>query len=915
MRKEQWEQIEQLWQQAQNLPEQEQLIFVQTAPVSDEIVRQEVLAMLQHEASDADFLAAPAMEDAARQLAHEHLNSSTHIKSGQQLGNYEIIKQIGAGGMGTVYLARDLNLPRQVAVKVLPEFLAEEPDRLKRFKREAEMLAQMNHPNIAALVDYDRENSNAPRFLVMEFVPGETLAERLDRGQLEFQAIASIFRQIAAALKAAHAQGVIHRDLKPANIKITPDGAIKVLDFGLAKSTAPKATIADTAATRARHKITPAPTLTQPQMILGTPGYMSPEQVRGESNLDQRCDWWAFGCMLYETLTGENPFRAASNADTNAAILTKEPDWQALPINTPPRLVKLVHRCLQKNVVQRLRQADEAIQLLENVKENSPLTNLLLHSRRFAPHIGLAAAALALLVFGFWAYKKLLPQAPITLAIVPTTIDLPCQQSEIIAMLLNDKLKDVRGIQLLPKVASERSQPFLMIDATAAQAALTQGASNVLKISAVDCSGTNAAINYSLTNRQGKEIQGRVTDVNQLLASVISVLDLKNAGTIQASEQDRNYFRAVALLEPLVNESVIDEAIEILNKLEKSDDKNLARIKGALALAWRYKFTHSQKLPDRDKAVSYCEQATKIDALQKDVLLFCGQVALAINDNDQAIAKFQRVLQQENNPSAQIGLAQAYENKSDFEAAEKAYQQAIAQRPDFWYAYNEMAGFYFERGNFAKAEVNSKKVTELLENNAYGFNNLALTLLYQEKLDVAFDTFRKALSLNHHPQIYQSMGAAYLLAGDCPKALEAFQNGLRAEPTSPELTGALGDAYSCDKTQKKAADNQYAQAIAGLSQMDISQDAYSLSLLADWQAQRGNKPQALEKIHAALVLEPSNQEVIMSAVRVFRLTNQANELEIYLPKVAQNPKSIFEIKHDPLLKTLLLEKKYQSLIK
>ena len=231
--------------------------------------------------------------------------------------------------MGEVYRARDTKLNRDVAIKVLLPAVANDPDRLGRFSREAQVLASLNHPNIAQI--HGLEESDGTRALVMELVDGPTLAERIARGPIPIDDALPIARQIAAALEAAHEQGIIHRDLKPANIKLRPDGIVKVLDFGLAKALDPFSTAANVAASPTNT----SPVQTQLGVILGTAAYMAPEQAKGHP-ADRRSDIWAFGCVVYESVTGQRAFEGETLTDVSAAVLKDEPDWDALPINTPP---------------------------------------------------------------------------------------------------------------------------------------------------------------------------------------------------------------------------------------------------------------------------------------------------------------------------------------------------------------------------------------------------------------------------------------------------------------------------------------------------------------------------------------------------------------------------------------------------
>ena len=270
------------------------------------------------------------------------------LAPGTRLGVYEVTAQIGEGGMGQVFRAIDTKLKRHVAIKILPPALAADHDRLTRFQREAEVLASLNHPHIAGI--YGLEENDGASALVMELVEGEDLSQRISRGAIAIDEALPIAKQIAEALEAAHEQGIVHRDLKPANIKVRDDGTVKVLDFGLAKMLEPATVVP------ANPSLSPTittPGVTRYGVVLGTAGYMSPEQARGKP-ADKRSDVWAFGCVLYEMLTGKRVFEGAEITDVLAAVVRDEPDWSRLPAATPSGVRRLLRRALRKDRRQRL---------------------------------------------------------------------------------------------------------------------------------------------------------------------------------------------------------------------------------------------------------------------------------------------------------------------------------------------------------------------------------------------------------------------------------------------------------------------------------------------------------------------------------------------------------------------------------
>ncbi len=344
------------------------------------------------------------------------------LSAGSKIGIYEVVAPIGAGGMGEVYRARDSKLGRQVALKVLLDSFASDASRMARFEREAKLLASLNHPNIATI--HGLEDSGATRALIMELVEGPTLADRIRQGPVPMDEALPIARQICEALEFAHEHAVIHRDLKPANVKVTPDDAVKVLDFGLAKALEGDPASVDIATSPTMSRMA-----TQAGILLGTAAYMSPEQAKGKS-VDRRADIWAFGCVLYEMLTGKMAFRGETVTDTLAAVIKEEPDWSLLPANTPVRIRVLLQRCLQKDPKQRLRDIGDARISLDEVISGAPDANapasvpsLTRESRRL--WLVVAIAAVPVLVAAIFAYLYFRPKPPAAVQEVRFQVALP----------------------------------------------------------------------------------------------------------------------------------------------------------------------------------------------------------------------------------------------------------------------------------------------------------------------------------------------------------------------------------------------------------------------------------------------------------------------------------------------------------
>ena len=373
MKPERWRQIDALLGEALELESGRRDDFLNEACAGDEELRKRIDALLSAHAQAESFIEIPALALAAEAVADE-----TRSMVGRQLNHYHVSVLVGAGGMGAVWKARDAKLDRDVAIKTFAERLDPLKDPLARFEREARLLASLNHPNIATIHGF--EEDQGIRFLVLEFIDGETLDDRLRRGAIPLEESLRFARQISEALDAAHEKGVIHRDLKPANIKITGEGTVKVLDFGLAKALE----VADS----------PLPNIeaSDERMIVGTAAYMAPEQLLGRK-VDKRSDIWAFGVVLYEMVTGSRPFQGADSAETLSSVVTKEPDFERVPTS----LRNLLHKCLEKDPKNRLRDIADVWEL---VRDPSAAADAL-HAqtgRRFARLPWIMASVLGIVV-------------------------------------------------------------------------------------------------------------------------------------------------------------------------------------------------------------------------------------------------------------------------------------------------------------------------------------------------------------------------------------------------------------------------------------------------------------------------------------------------------------------------------------
>ena len=418
MTPERWRRVEELYHAALTRDESDRPAFLARACAGDDAMLREVETLLAQPTSKGGFLDGHAVVAATQMVS----DIGASMLTGRRLGAYQLHERIGIGGMGEVYRARDTKLGRNVAIKILPPHFTSQPDRLARFEREARVLASLNHPHIGAI--YGLEDADGVRALVLELVNGDTLADRIARGPIPPNEILTIARQIAEALEAAHEKGIVHRDLKPENIKITPDGVVKVLDFGLAKAAFGDAAPAD---------LTQSPTLTvggtKEGVILGTAAYMSPEQASGRP-ADKRADVWAFGVVLYEMLTGRRAFEGETTSIVLAKVIEREPDWTAIPPSTSPRLRELLRRCVRKDPKARIQAIGDARvqidELISGAMEETAATIATRPREQSRARAAWIVAALALIIAAALAvpatqyFLRVAPELLVTRFEIPT---------------------------------------------------------------------------------------------------------------------------------------------------------------------------------------------------------------------------------------------------------------------------------------------------------------------------------------------------------------------------------------------------------------------------------------------------------------------------------------------------------------
>jgi len=847
------------------------------------------------------------------------------LAPGTRLGQYEILAPLGAGGMGEVYQARDGRLGRDVAIKVLSGGVIGDAGRVARFEREARILASLNHPGIAAVYGFE-EHEGTP-FIVMELVPGETLAERMGSGGVPIEEALQIARQIADALESAHERGVVHRDLKPGNIKVTPEGRAKVLDLGLAKAFDVKSS----------DDMSQSPTMvleqTRPGVILGTAEFMSPEQARGKS-VDKRTDIWAFGCVVYEMLAGRRAFTGETITDVLATILNAEPAWDALPAATPLRVRELLRRCLQKDPNLRLRDIGEARIAIETAASE------LASGERRAPDLprsrtpliaAVAAAAIAVAVLWAWSARRgavpasqLKPPTGRYLAVLFTDLSgLPRAQMycDGLAATVRARLERFPSVQVTPPSSDT---PLAPADEELRQIAKGLGATLLLR-GTVQRLGEEVRVTYSMlevvTGHQiaGGTVDGAAADLfriqDQLAERVRIALDLRDepSGTwgtalaaIEPAAARESYAEALGFLERYDKESSVDAAIEILERLSQQGSSS-ALVQAALARAYLYKYTLTQVTSWADRGMKAIDRAVAIDRTLPEVHATRGEILLKTGQPAEARDEFQKAT--EANPrsvDAVLGLARAYAGVGLDSEAERTFQRAIALQPLAWSVYNAAGSFYFRQGNYAAASRMFEKVVALMPDSTRGLNNLGAVYTQMGRQEAARQAYARSAAIKPNDGAYSNLGTLEYFEGRYADAAKAFESAARLTPSKALYWANLGDALRWATESRALATEAYRTAIRlAEGQLAVNpRDGALHTTLAICYAKTGDLPKAREHIRRALDLEPNNPDTFLQAAVVANLDNRTEEALRLIRRAVTSGFEAEQVRRDPEFRNL-----------
>jgi Flp pilus assembly protein TadD/TolB-like protein len=850
--------------------------------------------------------------------------------SGTRFGPFEILSPLGAGGMGEVYRARDTRLGRDVAIKVLPESFAHDPSRTARFEREARLLAAINHPGIGAI--YGAEEFDSVRCIIMELVPGETLAERIGRGPMPLDEVRDVSRQIAEALEAAHEKGVIHRDLKPSNIKITPEGKVKVLDLGLAKAMekpSPDTGLSDS----------PTASLepTQEGAVFGTAAFMSPEQARGKA-LDKRTDIWSFGCILYEMLCGKRAFTGDTVSDVLVSVLTEDPDWTALPSSTPPRLRELLSRCLQKDPNRRLRDIGDARMEIDGAVEESGRVG---PSLRPARKRWFAAAVLIGLLASAAAWMRLRP-GPATpaglperkqLAVLPFSNLTGDENARLMGVglveMVSVRLSGLAGLQVVPPsavvAASDRNEDAL-------NTARGLGA-NLIVQGTLQRQGEKLRITYRVINvGSGAQIaantlDGSASDLFSLQDTLADFVarDLHFPGARRRhtlspgldADQQARYLQAIGLLQRYDRRDAVEQALEILGRLaaERPGSAPVAAALGRASLAM-FDFTKDRAWADR--AIASADSARSIDPSLPEVDVTVGETLLVAGRAREAALAFRRALAADADDfEALLGLGRSSESAGDDSDAEAAFRKAIRLQPASFAAYNQLGGFFADRGRWADAAAMFRKAASLAPDSYRALSNLGGVSAMSCDFTAALDAYGKALALRpDNPIAASNMGVTQLWMGRSAEAVASLEIAARYAPNEYEVHANLGDAFRALGGQEARAGEAYARSVAlAREQLRLnSRDAKAHSYAASGLAKTKHAAEAAEEMKKALALDAKEPSILVDAAVVAVLAGRKTEATDWLRRAVSAGYCRVVIARQPEFEALRNDPAFQAIV-
>jgi tetratricopeptide (TPR) repeat protein len=896
---------------------------------TEQSLRHEVESLIAtYEKGDSCFLERLSIESGA-------------LERGTVLGSYEILAPVGSGGMGDVYRALDRNLNREVAIKVLSPNFAGDPNLLIRFRREAHVLASLNHPNIVTIYDIGQDARTV--YIAMELVDGQALDQILAAGAMPTRDVLDIAAQIAAGLAVAHESGIVHRDLKPQNVMIRKDGLVKILDFGLSKFVPGFAASAFGGATPA----------TERGVLLGTIDYMSPEQASGLPT-DFRSDQFSFGSLLYEMITGKRPFHRETGSQTLAAIIEDEAKSVAtLNPQVPAALEAVVCRCMAKKPESRYASTQELARELKQIRDSSAAgetgsaaANARAILRRLPRWLEIALGA-ALVVAGIRVIAPRLPEkirgwsgslSPIAekqLVVLPFTNvgNDPQNQSfcdglvEILSSKLSQLEQFQRKIRVVPSTdvlregivsVREARQTF---GATLAITGSVQRADNRVRLT------INLVDPQTLLQLKSKTIDTEAHDVSVLQDGVVlevaELLDVKLSsqakqvlaiggttapGAYEYYAQGRGYLQRYEVAQN------IDTAISLFN-LALAQDRRYALAEAGLGEAYWRKYEQTKGTQWAEEARKSAAAAVGLNDKLPQVYVTLGMIHTGTGRYEEAVQNFQKALALDPiNSDAYRELAKTYQQMGKPKDAESTYLNAIAARPGYWDTHNELGGFYFHLGRYSEAEKEFRTVVDLTPDNSRGYKNLGAIAYSQKRYDEAARLLEKSVAIKPSDGAYSNLGTVYYTLGQYDEAARYYEKAIQMNGQDSMQWHNLAAAYQWSTEPQKARKAFQRTAELAEQQRRVNpRDPDLLIRLADAYSYLNQPLRARELLQQGLALAPDDVPNMFQASSIYEQLGDRKLALEWIAKAIKGGLSRDLVEKEPTLARLRLDPKFQGL--
>jgi tetratricopeptide (TPR) repeat protein len=862
---------------------------------------------------------------------------------GLEFSHYRIIEEIGSGGMGVVFRAHDNHLDREVAIKVLhPGTITNEGAR-KHLHKEALALSKLNHPNIATIYDFD--DQRGIDFLVMEYIPGITLNHKLAAGSLPEKEVIRLGVQLAEGLSAAHEHGVVHRDLKPGNLRLTDDGRLKILDFGLAKLRQPVSECATTES------------LSETHAMAGTLPYMAPEQLLGV-DIDARTDIHAAGSVLYEMATGQRPFAEVPSGHLIGAILRSPPaEPRTLNPKVSRELERIIGKCLEKEPESRYQSAKElAVDLCRLGRDNGPVpTSGRDHIVHWSSWVRLNRGALlwaAIAVPVFLAAAALL--GPVRQQLRGGLGLSPIPHEKQVAVLPfsvvgNDPETAAFGAGLTETLTAKLTQltgdtSLQVVPATEIRAkhintvddARKEFGANLALEGSLYKSGGQVRVNYilvdahSLRQVRASSLTVAVTDPfsaqDAVVDGAIQMLELKVQGRERQALESHGtqvaraydyYLQGRGYLQNYDRVENLDSAIQVFERA-LALDPNYALAYAGLGDAYWKKYESSKEPAWIERSRQTCQQANRLDSQLSSAHGCLGTLYAGTGDYQEAALQFERAVESEpTNDSAFRGLANAYEQLGKQQEAERTLRRAIELRPHYWASYNWLGAYYYRQARFREAAEMFNQVVALAPDSFLGYSNLGAAYVELARYNEAITVLERSIAIRPYDYGYTNLGNAYFFLRRYEEADHAYEQAVKLNEKDSLVWWNLGDGYywTPGKRNQSVAAYRQAIAIAGEDLRVNSNDSDAYGVLAICHAMLGEKGPAMDALHRGLQLSPEDPSLFFEAAIVHNQFDQPDEAIAWLKKAVAAGYSPSRIRDFPDFEPLRTKPQFQEFLR